>query len=299
MTTAAPGEGPLALVCGGGSLPFAVADAAIARGRRVVLYALRGNADAARVARYPHHWIAVGQFGRFRRLAAQEGCREVVFIGALVRPALSQMRFDLGMVMMLPRILRAFRGGDDHLLTALGKVVEEAGLRLLGAHEVAPDILVPEGALGLIAPGERDRADIDRALQFLRATGRFDAGQAVVVGDNQVLAVEAAEGTDAMIARVAELRGNGRIRLPRGVGVLVKAPKPQQDRRFDLPTIGPRTVEGVVQAGLAGLAVEAGATVIAEPAKVAAAADKAGVFVFGVGVGTGGGSGADPAAAAP
>lgn len=295
MTTDAPGEGPLALVCGGGSLPFAVADAAITRGRRVVLYPIRGAADAARVARYPHHWIAVGQFGRFRRLVAQEGCREVVFIGALVRPALRQMRFDFGMVMMLPRILRAFRGGDDHLLTSMGRVMEEAGLRPLGAHEIAPEILVPEGALGRIAPGERDRADIDCALEFLRATGRFDAGQAVVVGDNQVLAVEAAEGTDAMIARVAELRGNGRIRLPRGVGVVVKAPKPQQDRRFDLPTIGPRTVDGVVQAGLAGLAVEAGATVIAEPAEVAAAADRAGVFVFGVG---GSATGADPAAAA-
>jgi DUF1009 family protein len=282
MIASPPGDGPLALICGGGVLPFAVADAAIAHGRRVVLYPIRGFADPERVARYPHHWIAIGQFGRFKRLAAQEGCREVVMIGSLVRPAWSQMRFDLGMLMILPTILRGFRGGDDHLLSSLGRVMEKAGLRPLGAHEVAPEILVPEGALGRIAPSAGDAADIDKAFDFLDVNSRFDTGQAVVVADNQVLAVEAAEGTDAMLDRVTELRASGRIRLPAGVGVLAKAPKLQQDRRFDLPTIGPVTVEKILRAGLAGIAVRAGETVIAEPAATAAAADRAGVFVVGM-----------------
>jgi DUF1009 family protein len=282
MNVPTPGDGPLALLCGGGALPFTVADAAIARGRRVVLYPVRGFVEPERVASYSHHWIAVGQFGRFKRLVAQEGCREVVMIGSLVRPAWSQMRFDFGMFLMLPTILRGFRGGDDHLLSSLSRVMEKAGLRLLGAHEVAPEILVPEGALGRVAPRAGDAADIEKAFDFLAVNGRFDMGQAVVVADNQVLAVEAAEGTDAMIERVVELRAIGRIRLPAGVGILAKAPKPQQDRRFDLPTIGPTTVENVVRAGLAGIAVRSGETVIAEAATMVAAADRAGIFVVGI-----------------
>ena len=162
-------------------------------------------------------------------------------------------------------------------------IFEEQGFRLVGAHEVAPEILVPEGAMRRAAlPAERDRKDIARALALLHATGPFDVGQAVVVADQHVLALEAIEGTDDMLARIAALRANGRISTPVGVGVLVKAPKPGQDRRFDLPTIGPRTVEEAARAGLAGLAIVAGHTIIAEPALVARAADAAGLFVIGL-----------------
>lgn len=273
---------PLAIICGGGSLPFAVADAVKRRGRPIVLFGLRGAADPQRVAQYPHHWGVIGQLGRFMRFAAEHGCKDVVFIGALVRPALWQVRFDFKTLMVLPQIIAAFRGGDDHLLTSVGKIFEQNGFRLVGAHEVAPEILVPEGTLGALAPSAADRADIAKGLAFLRATGPFDIGQAVVVADNQVLAVEAAEGTDQMLTRVAELRANGRIRLPVGRGVLVKAPKPGQDHRFDLPSIGPQTIEGVHRAGLAGVAVAAASTVIAEAAAVVATADQAKLFVVGV-----------------
>ena len=131
-------------------------------------------------------------------------------------------------------------------------------------------------------PTVRDHADVAFGLEYLRATGAFDVGQAVVVAERHILAVEAAEGTDGMLARVAELRASGRIRAPAGTGVLVKAAKPAQDRRFDLPSIGPRTVEGVVRAGLAGLAVVAGETIVAEPEQTVVAADKAAIFVVGV-----------------
>ena len=133
---------------------------------------------------------------------------------------------------------------------------------------------------------ERDRADIALGFDYLRATGGFDVGQAVVVAGRHVLAVEAAEGTDQLLARVAEMRANGRVRSATGIGVLVKAPKHTQDRRFDLPSIGPRTVEGVARAGLAGIAVEAGATIIAEPDRLVQAADSAKIFVFGVPAGS-------------
>ncbi len=168
----------------------------------------------------------------------------------------------------------------------MGKLLERDGFRLLGAHEVAPEILMPEGTLGHVQASDRDRADIALGLDYLRATGPFDVGQAVVVAGKHVLAVEAAEGTDQMLARVAELRANGRVRAAAGSGVLVKAPKRGQDKRFDLPSIGPLTVEGVARAGLAGIAVAAGSTIIAEPERLLAAADRAKIFVVGTPAGT-------------
>jgi DUF1009 family protein len=275
-------EGPLALVCGGGSLPLAVAESVASRGGKVVMFALRGAADPQVVARYPHHWLYIGQLGKFAHLAHAAGCRDVAFIGSLVRPRFWSMRFDLTALMLLPRIAAAFRGGDDHLLSNVSRLVERQGFRLLGAHEVAPEILMPQGALGRIQLSERERADIALGFDYLRAAGPFDIGQAVVVADRNVLAVEAAEGTDQMLLRVAQLREAGRIGTPSGRGVLVKSPKPSQDRRFDLPSVGPRTVEAVARAGLAGIAVAAGEAVIAEPNNLVKAADRAGIFVVGM-----------------
>jgi UDP-2,3-diacylglucosamine hydrolase len=284
MTEAVPAkladDGALAIICGGGTLPFAVADAVTKHGRRVVLFAIRGWADATRVAAYPHYWAAVGQFGTFCRLAHREGCRDVVFIGSMVRPAIWQIRPDFKTLRLLPRIFGMFRGGDDHLLKGVAAVFEEHGFRLVGAHAVAPEILMPEGALGHERPNDRDRADIVKGLALLNAASPFDVGQAVVVADARVLAIEAAEGTDRMLARIAELRQSGRIAS--GRGVLVKAAKRNQDRRLDLPSIGPQTVEGAAQAGLAGIAVVAGSTIVAEPAQIGATADRAGLFVLGV-----------------
>jgi hypothetical protein len=272
---------PLGIVAGGGSMPLAIADAVSRRGRPVVMFPMRGWADPG-VERHPHHWIAVGQFGRLIRLARREGCRDLVFIGALTRPAISQLRLDWTTLRALPRLIRAFRGGDDRLLSGVGRIFEDHGLRLVGAHEVAPEILAPVGALGRHSPGERERRDVDLALGLLAAIGPYDVGQCVVVADGHVLAIEAAEGTDRMLDRVASLRREGGVHSPGGVGVFVKAPKPSQDRRFDLPSIGPQTVEGVARAGLAGLAIVAGATMVAEADRVVRLADEHGLFVIGV-----------------
>ncbi len=272
---------PLALICGGGSLPRTVAESVAARGRDVLLFGLRGIADPALVERYPHHWLYLGQGGKLRRLVQAGGCRDVVFIGSLVRPPLSQIRFDFWTLRRMAVIAAGYRGGDDHLLSSIGRMVEQEGFRLLGAQEVAPEILIPEGTLGRVQPSERDRADMALGFDYLRASGPFDVGQAVVVAERRVLAVEAVEGTDRMLARVAELRKIGRLGTRAGTGVLVKAPKPGQDRRFDLPTIGPRTIEGVAGAGLAGIAVTAGSSLVAEPEQLIATADRASVFVIG------------------
>ncbi len=272
---------PLALICGGGSLPLAVADYVQARGRSVLLFPLEGIARPEDYAQRPHTWIRLAKFGTFARAARAAGCRELVMIGSLVRPSFWQVRFDLTTLMLLPRIAAAFRGGDDHILTSGVRLIEEQGFHVLGAHEVAPEILVPEGPLSRAQPSERDRADIALGLDYLHATGRFDVGQAVVVTGKHVQAVEAAEGTDQLLTRITELRTSGRVRTPMGSGVLVKAPKHGQDLRFDMPSIGPLTVEEAARAGLAGIAVVAGSTIVAEPAQLIAAADRANIFVIG------------------
>lgn len=282
MPDSAPGNEPIAIVCGAGSFPAAVADAVARRGRRPVLFAIKGWAEPASVERYAHHWIAIGQVGRFLRLARSEGCRDVLFIGTLLRPPLSQLRLDWKTIRLLPRAVRFYRGGDDQLLSGVARIAEENGLHVVAAQDVAPEILVPEGMFGRYRPTERDRADIARGLALIAAIGPFDIGQAAVVANNHVLAVEAAEGTDNLLARVAELRKQGRVTTPAGIGVLVKGPKPGQDRRFDLPSIGPQTMENVARAGLAGVAVVAGHTIVAEPARAAAAADAAKIFVVGI-----------------
>ncbi len=279
---AAAASASLAIICGGGSLPAAVAEAVAKRGRRPVMFAIKGWADGTVVERYAHHWIAIGQAGRFFRLARAEHCREVLFIGSVLRPPITQLRLDWQTIRAMPGLIRAYRGGDDKLISGVARIAERGGLRVVGIKDVAPEVLVPEGVLGRYAPSPRDRADIARALDVIATLGPFDVGQAAVVADNHVLAVEAAEGTDNLLNRIAELRRVGRITSPPGIGVLVKAPKPGQDRRFDLPSIGPRTVENLARAGLAGLAVTAGSTMIAEADAVLAAADREKIFLVGV-----------------
>ena len=246
------------------------------------MFPVRGWADPKVVERYTHHWVAIGQAGRFFRLARAERCREAVFIGTLLRPALTQLRPDWYMLRLMPRIAATFRGGDDRLLSGIAALFEECGVRIVGVGEVAPEIIVQGGMLGRSMPSERDRADIAYGLKLIATLGPFDIGQAVVVADGHIVAVEASEGTDNMLMRVAQLRNEGRFTKPPGVGVLVKAPKPGQDRRFDLPAIGPRTIDNVARAGLAGLAVAAGSAIVAEPDQVSAAADDAGIFFIGV-----------------
>ncbi len=273
---------PVGLVAGGGALPFAVAESLLSRGIEPVLFALKGVCDPAQAARFRHHWISVGQFGKLCRLLRAEGCRQLAFIGALVRPALSEIRMDLGALRVLPRVLPAFRGGDDHLLSGVGRLFEREGFALVGIRDLAPDLLMPQGTLTRAAPDAGASADIDRGRDLLRALSPFDIGQAAVVIDGHVVAVEDIEGTDALLARVARLRGEGRLRAPARRGVLVKAPKSSQDLRFDLPTTGPRTVEGAAAAGLAGIATVAGHSIAADAQAMLEAADRAGLFVIGL-----------------
>jgi DUF1009 family protein len=274
---------PVGVIAGGGAMPFAVADQIAARGIKPVLFALRGACDPVEVERFRHHWIAVGQLGRATKLFREEGCRDLIFIGTLMRPALSEVRLDFKTLRLLGNVMRAFRGGDDHLLSSVGRIFEQDGFRMVGIKDVAPDLLMPEGCITRAAPNAFSTVDIARGREVLAALGPFDIGQAAVVIDGHVVAVEDIEGTDGLLARVAGLRAQGRLRTKPARGVLVKAPKSSQDLRYDLPTVGPRTVEGAAKAELAGIAVAAGHAIVVEPQAMIEGADKAGLFVQGIG----------------
>jgi DUF1009 family protein len=273
---------PVAVIAGGGVMPFAVADSMIARGLTPVLFALKGACDPLRVERFRHHWISVGQIGRAMKLFRSENCRDLVFIGTLVRPALSEIRLDWTTIRVLGRVWAAFRGGDDHLLSGIGRILEQDGFRMVGIKDVAPDLLMPEGCITRAAPDASALADIARGREVLGALGPFDIGQATIVIDGHVVAVEDIEGTDGLLARLVRLRAEGRLRAKAGRGVLVKAPKRGQDLRYDLPTVGPRTMEGAAKAQLAGIAVIAGNTLVADSQTMIEAADRAGLFVQGL-----------------
>jgi DUF1009 family protein len=278
----APAKGALAIICGGGAFPLVVAEAARRAGRDVVLFPVRGFAGPE-VESWPHVWIHIARFGMLKREMRRLGCTEVVFIGTVLRPRIRDMRFDWTALTLLPRVFRMLRGGDDHLLTSLGRLFEESGFRLVGAHEIAPEILIPAGQLGGVAPSTEEMEDVALARRALAVTGPLDIGQGLVVMNRHVVALEAAEGTDLMLARVAELRGNGRIKAPARCGVLVKRPKEGQDRRLDLPSLGARTVEGAARAGLAGIAVEAGGVIVSDVGALVRAADSAGLFIYAFG----------------
>jgi UDP-2,3-diacylglucosamine hydrolase len=273
---------PLGLIAAGGVMPFAVADSLVARGLTPVLFAIRGACDEKQAARFRHHWISVGQLGRATHLFRSEGCRDLMFIGALVRPSLSEIRLDWGTLRAMGKIWSSFHGGDDHLLSGIGRILEEQGFRMVGIKDAVPDLLMPEGCLTASKPDDNARADIAKGRQVLAALSPFDIGQATIVIDGHVVGVEDIEGTDGLLARIAGLRAQGRIRAKAGRGVLVKAPKAGQDLRFDLPTIGPRTVEGAANVKLAGIAVISGNTLMADPQELIISADRAGLFVTGV-----------------
>ncbi len=210
------------------------------------------------------------------QLLREYGCRDLVLVGPVRRPSLLHLRPDAEGTKILARIGRAAFAGDDGLLAAVVKVLGEEGFRVLGAHEVLAEVLAPKGLLTAAAPDAQAMSDIGRAITVARALGAVDVGQGCVVQQGLVLAVEAAEGTDAMLARC---RGLGRSGYG---GVLVKLVKPGQDRRTDLPTIGPRTVAEAIAAGLRGIAYDASGTILAERDATIAAADAGGLFLLGL-----------------
>jgi DUF1009 family protein len=243
----------------------------------VFLVGLEGFAEPAVLGPWPHAIIRIGAAGRILASLREHGCRDLVLVGPVRRPSLFDLRPDAEGARILARIGRAAFAGDDGLLAAVVRVFADEGFHVLGAHEVLNEALGPAGLLTRAAPDAMAMADIRRGVAVACALGAIDVGQGCVVQQGIVLAVEAAEGTDAMLARCASLA------RPGPGGVLVKLVKPGQDRRADLPTIGPQTLRGAAGAGLRGVAFEAGGTILAERDDAVAAADAAGLFLLGLG----------------
>jgi len=267
----------IGIIAGGGSLPAAVAGAARDSGYSPFIVGLAGNASSE-IQRFPRAYAGLGQIGLMLRTLRRERCQRIVLVGSLRRPNLFRLRLDSGFFRHLPELLRFFRGGDDAVLRRVARFFEAQGFEVAGVHEVAARLLAPSGAFSAASPDAAALEDIKLAFRVAHALGSLDIGQGVVVARQYVLAVEAAEGTDAMLRRCRDLNNWG---FKSRKGVLVKAPKPGQDLRLDMPVIGPRTVELASEAGLAGIAVAAGAVLLAEQQELVEKADKLGLFLYG------------------
>lgn len=282
-TSSKPGAsgaaGPLTVLAGGGMLPIVVADAARAAGRDVLLLGVTGEADEA-IRAFRHDWVSWGELGRIRRLIEEHGSRELVMVGSVKRPDFRSIKVDFGTIRALPRIFALLAGGDDNALSGAIKIAESWDLRVVGAHEVAAELVAQPGILGAVKPTAANREDLALANRAARAIGELDIGQAAVCIGRHVVAVEGLEGTDGMLERVRALREQGRGRWRDRTGALAKRSKPQQDLRVDMPTVGPRTVENAAAAGLAGIGIEAGRVMLVERAEMIRLADAAGLFVL-------------------
>jgi UDP-2,3-diacylglucosamine hydrolase len=266
----------LGILAGGGALPGRVAAAASAAGRPVFMIGFEGYAEPAVLAPFPHAVVRIGAAGRILELLRAHNCRDLVLVGPVKRPSVFDLRPDMEGTRILARVGRAAFAGDDGLLAAVVRVLGEEGFSVIGAHEILTEALGPRGLLTSHQPDAQALSDIERGCHVVRALGAVDVGQACVVQQGIVLCVEAIEGTDAMLSRAAGLRREG------AGGVLVKLVKPGQDRRADLPTIGPGTIRAAEAAGLRGVAFEAGGTILAEREVTIAAAEQAGLFLLGL-----------------
>lgn len=274
----------LGIIAGGGNLPIRLARSCANTGNPYYVIRLKGYTDPELEA-FEGEAVYIAEFGKLVRRLKDQGCDAIVMAGIVSRPNFSQLKPDWRAAALLPKVVAAARRGDGALLDTLVHLFESEGFLVVGAEEVATDLFAPEGAIGAIRPGEKDFADLAKAAEVVRALGSFDIGQAAVVRNGHVLAIEAAEGTDAMLQRCADLPEDIRGYEPEEEqsrrGVLLKRPKPGQELRVDLPTIGIETVRRADAAGLAGIAIEAEAGLIIDREEVAAAADRAGLFVYG------------------
>ncbi len=271
-----PKSGPkLGIVAGGGALPGQLVDVCRQTGRDVFVIALEGHALPEAFASVPHAQVRLGAAGRILSLLQTEAVKDVVLVGSVRRPSLSELKPDKVAAKLLMKIgVRAF--GDDGLLSAVADTFEKEGFSVVGVDDLIGDLRAPDGKIGARQPDDRAWSDIWRGSVVAEALGSLDVGQAVIVQEGGVLGVEAAEGTDGLIRRCRDLHRDG------AGGVLVKIKKPGQDRRVDLPTIGPETVEAAAACGLSGIAVEAGNALIVERDRVVELADRSGLFVVGI-----------------
>ncbi len=269
-------EPVLGILAGGGELPLRVIEACIKSGREYFVIAFKNQTPPDTVANSPHAWVRLGAAGKAIDLLHGAGVRELVFVGSIRRPSISSLRPDMWTAKFLAKT-GAYSLGDDGLLSALIRNIETVeGFKVIGVETIIPGLLASPGVYGTVQPDRMAFEDIRKGVEAARNIGVMDIGQAAVACRGRVLAVEDAEGTDAMLGKIRADNNNDYG------GVLVKVKKPGQEARADLPAIGVSTIDAAVRAGLSGIAVEAGGAIIVDREKVVDAADKAGLFIIGV-----------------
>ncbi len=272
------GEGPLGILACAGPLPIEIAAAAVRSGRPVHIVGFDGFVDSA-VAGFPHERVKLGELGRLLGSFQRAGARDIIIAGAMQRPNMWQLKIDTGFVRHLPSVIALTRGGDDSVLRKIVRFFEQQGFRVVGVADVAPGLLARDGAWGQVVPGDDESRALARAARLIAALGAFDIGQAVVATAEEIVGVEGVRGTDALLRDLGpEGYGAG---LATG-GVLVKLAKPGQELRVDLPTIGVETVRRVRAAGLRGIGVDRGRTIVLDRVAAIAEADQHGHFLFGL-----------------
>lgn len=264
----------LGLIAGGGAIPAIARDACHAQKRPVYIAALNGFCDPATVTGTDHAWFDLPQVGRLLKSLKAAGVEEVSLCGRVGKPDFSRLKPDMRGALLLPRIIKAAATGDDAILRVIVDAFEQDGFRVIGIEQVVAGLLAQDRQYGAVEPDPAEQTDIRIGIAAARELGQADRGQAVVVAGGRVLGREDDAGTDALLAYMAQQK------QARG-GVLVKTAKPQQDRRVDLPAIGMTTIANAAAAGLAGIAVEAGAALMVDAPAMAAAADLHGMFLIG------------------
>lgn len=273
----------VAIVAGSDRLPVNVADSLVVAGHKPFVIRIAGETDPG-TSLWDHEGetLAVEQFASLLPLLKRQRITHVVLAGGISRrPAWHAIRPSISLLRILPRALAALTRGDDGLLRILVDTIEEHGIKVVGAHQIVPDLLAIVGRMGAQAPMKADWADLNAGLEAARVIGALDVGQAAVAIGGRAIALEGIEGTDLLLERVRELRNNGRI-AGRKRGVLVKSAKPNQELRADLPTIGPATIDAAHAAGLVGIGVEAGRSLVLDFGEMVARADRLGLFVVGL-----------------
>jgi len=269
---------PIGIIAGGGHLPVSLAKAVIKSGRDVFICALEGFGDPE-LNTYPHQWVSIQSVEEIIKQLKQANCRKIVMIGNVKRPNDTAETPALSSLDNTATQLLNAGGGDDLILSGIASFLEKLGFSVIGAHELIPENLIGNDAVGRHVHTADDVADIAKGFEILNVMGDLDVGQAVVVCHGYVLAIEAAEGTDEMLMRVAKLRKEGVF--DKTGGVLVKMPKSGQDKRFDMPVIGPATVNLVAAAGLSGIVVHADNVLCHDRSGLVTRADELGIFVEG------------------
>lgn len=265
----------LAILAGKGDLPVRIAEACIRTKRDYVMIGVEENTPEETVAEHPHFWIKLGTLGKAFEQMRAENVGSLVLAGRIERPSITTLRPDKVTAKLLAKLGAKMFAGDDRLLSTIIKFMEDEGFTIVGIDDVLDDVLMPEGLISKVFPDKQSQADIEIGVSLAKEIGRLDIGQAVVVQQGHVLGVEAMEGTDQLIARC------GALKLSDRGGVLIKVKKPHQERRVDLPTIGVETVKRIAEAGLSGIAVEAGGSLIVDRKAVERAANEHNIFVVG------------------